>query len=423
MPRHGGTLVEVLMSIMIMAIGIVSVATMFPLSMIKSIQATQLTSSTVLRYNAESQIDTNPLMIFDPDGDWLDPPGGPPRADRTFFQDDRTIREHLNSMYVIDPVGFFTMRDEKGETTGEPDKFHVWLGNEPEDPSDATSTLAPITRIKRFPGFLNTDFDGDGDTDNQDGILRGRMITGLPDSWISFLESENVTVAGDGLSITFPNGFDLSPLTVGPGNPRTRVILFDPLGRHSQVRELTLASQVDAAARTISWDAALPTPLATVGVVKIEIQDFRYSWMLLVRRQVQGNASVDVICFQGRPFLGKDEQAYSRELMAAVIPDADPLRGGEVVFKAGSDRAYVQFPTGAATKPWIQKNSFVLDVQNGHFYRIQGYREVQSGANTEVMIQLDHPAAGTGRRAVFMRGVVDVYPIGLKSPALLEAVN
>ena len=43
--RRGVTLTEVLMSLMIMSIGISSVAVLFPLSMLRSLQATQRTAA------------------------------------------------------------------------------------------------------------------------------------------------------------------------------------------------------------------------------------------------------------------------------------------------------------------------------------------------------------------------------------------
>jgi hypothetical protein len=51
--RSGATLTEVLMSLLVMSIGIVSVITIFPISLLRSIQATQLTNARLIRHNAE----------------------------------------------------------------------------------------------------------------------------------------------------------------------------------------------------------------------------------------------------------------------------------------------------------------------------------------------------------------------------------
>ena len=61
--RGGTTLTEVLISMLIMGIGIVSLATLFPISVLRSIQATQVTNATMLRYNAEALVDLNPNIL------------------------------------------------------------------------------------------------------------------------------------------------------------------------------------------------------------------------------------------------------------------------------------------------------------------------------------------------------------------------
>ena len=76
--RRGATLVEVLMSLMVMGIGIVSVVTMFPIAALRSIQATQLTNAKMLRKNAEEafrmpyQSSATPPVRFDFLDDVLD---------------------------------------------------------------------------------------------------------------------------------------------------------------------------------------------------------------------------------------------------------------------------------------------------------------------------------------------------------------
>ncbi len=80
--RVGTTLTEVLMSLMIMSIGIVGVATLFPIATMRTLEANKQTVSTVARFNAEPAIDTfvdglgRPALVHDPDGTWP-PPAGP----------------------------------------------------------------------------------------------------------------------------------------------------------------------------------------------------------------------------------------------------------------------------------------------------------------------------------------------------------
>lgn len=61
--RRGVTLSEVLMSLLVMSIGVLGVATLFPLSVFRTIQATQLTNGAQLRYNFEGLTGPRPELI------------------------------------------------------------------------------------------------------------------------------------------------------------------------------------------------------------------------------------------------------------------------------------------------------------------------------------------------------------------------
>ena len=92
--RAGVTLMEVLMSVMIMSIGVVSLASLFPISILRGVQATQLTNATVLRYNAEALIDSLPThFVFDPDG--------------TLNANGHIAHQRANRKYVVDPLGAY----------------------------------------------------------------------------------------------------------------------------------------------------------------------------------------------------------------------------------------------------------------------------------------------------------------------------
>ena len=60
----GLTLVEVLMSMMVTGIGILSVIVLFPLSFIRAVQANNLTNGTILRFNAECLSDVNQNLLL-----------------------------------------------------------------------------------------------------------------------------------------------------------------------------------------------------------------------------------------------------------------------------------------------------------------------------------------------------------------------
>ena len=62
--KRGMTLVEVLMSMLVMGIGVLGVIALLPLAFVRAVQATNLTNGTILRYNAESMTDTNPRLLL-----------------------------------------------------------------------------------------------------------------------------------------------------------------------------------------------------------------------------------------------------------------------------------------------------------------------------------------------------------------------
>jgi len=64
-PRNGGsTLTEVLIATMVLSIGVISVGTLFPLSLARAIRANQVTQSTIHRYNCEAQIEALKLNNY-----------------------------------------------------------------------------------------------------------------------------------------------------------------------------------------------------------------------------------------------------------------------------------------------------------------------------------------------------------------------
>lgn len=375
-PR-GSTLTEVLMAILIMSIGVVSVATMFPLSLMRSVQANQLTAGTILRYNAQAQLETNPMLVFYPEG--LRSTTAQPDVDPNFIK-------HFNKKYMVDPAGFFAIQSQQASLKGT-------FGN------DGAATPAPVGEILRYPGFDVTNLDLNGDSTKgtvDDGLIAGRIVTGLPDSWKNVVEADVVSIPTDRKSVVLASTVDLSDVILGP-TVKYRAVVFDAEGKHSQSRELTGAT---SATRTLTWKDRLPSRIGTPSKVRIDVHESKYTWMLTVRRQPLGAADIDVVVFDKRPFVAKDEQVFTNG-------------SSKPVFTLNSRTATVQFNT--ANRPWLRKGGWVLDLQNAHWYRVQGIRERDLGAgdgSMEAELQFTQPASGDGKWAVFMRGVVDVYPIG-----------
>ena len=489
--RAGSTLTEVLVAMMIASIGLVSVATLFPMSVLRSVKATQITNATDARYNAESMIDLYPALIKSPDSQVFGSiytfiPGVP--ATNTPIVDPPWQRLQLlgSTAFVVDPLGYIANRNLNLPPLGNnatqfynrPEHFYgndASGGGSPPWPSNPPGI--PWSTLPRYPYNCRNQASADA-------------LCTLPDSWITQYETIGGTLAVDPKGLdTFGNplklptqitiaGFNLSTPVAGQTNPNpfrdinfppviypqslpypaVRVLMFSADGTQAQIRQVT-AFSYDAVnnATTLFWtedinsngnpdfnvagpfDAAVNStedvnnngmldhyPLsqsflnavssngtvanAVLGKVRIEVQDRRYTWMLTVRQNSPGVASVDVVVFFRRP-LGADDISTNEILYQAV-------------FTQGSTQVFVTYPTGvnasgAPLKPYMKRGGFVFEANNGYWYRINN---VSDDNNGNAVLTLESPAnASTGSppffppRAMFPRGVVDVYPLGAKS--------
>ncbi len=449
----GVTLTEVLMAILIAGIGLVAVVTLFPIAILRSVHATQLTNATILRYNAEAMIDVLPRIIHDPDGDTLlskttAPDPLDPRTDRSQPEPllgHRPYVEHFSERFIVDPIGWWIIGKDYLQTRP---RLRLWFGND----GDTTGTPPvpnPVPVLRRYnaglnPGRRATGAPADWNTLERDRTEEAFRLASLPDSWI--LQWEGVPDAVTRRSVTLPPTFDVSNF---PAN-QSRVVLFDTSdGRSGQVRQPVVVSS--GAPPVLSWSVPLPGDLNNVGRVRIETREYRYTWLLTVRKNGFGDAQIDVVILFRRPFALKDEYVY------------------DATFAAGKKRVGIMFththPDGrknALPEPFVKRGGFVFDVTNGRWYRVieyeqnvNGYdlvltlerRASESAGEDTVLLnnapdtedsngngQLDQgedlndngrldPPEDRNRNgridyggAIFMRGVVEVFPI---SPRML----
>jgi hypothetical protein len=438
----GSTLAETLVAMLVMSIGVVSLASLFPLAIVRSIQATQLTNATNLRYNAESIIDMNRVMLITnipPVAPITPPPATEPQAPQ---------------VYAVDPLGW-SIAAESGVAT------YYRIGG--------------AAGLARWNGGFNTEAAAAG------------YVT-LPDSWIiqaKSLPEATAAIPINITSVTFPATVDLISVAYAPP-AESRVVVFNPTTKLSEVRRIT-----GIVGQTVTWAATQPLPLSVledqdgnntlgatedyngngildpVGDVWIETRDRRYTWLLNVRRY--GNrANIEVVSFMGREFTSDDEQAYAANFYTSVgrdgvgIPtsatNADDWLGadnrpgiagfdddgdgtidnntggpngtGELGWPGTDDSRTIYNVTWAAgtTPPTIRKGGWVLDPLHARWYRISGiydsisHQPVQSlstfsGNSVDLTIDRDLIEVSTPAipgTAIFMRGVIEVYPIGIK---------
>jgi prepilin-type N-terminal cleavage/methylation domain-containing protein len=395
--RHGVTLTEVLMSLMIMGIGVVSLATLFPISTLRVLEATNLTNSTVARFNAEGIIDSFPQMIHNPDG-------------------VSTTRE-AGKNYIVDPLGWHELLAQ-----GVPTPL-LYEYNRPASGAFAI-TRPPIAQQTRYLG------DNVTSPTLFTSIDIARRVANLQDTTTDFGEgfpdpdggnAGAYTKNGDGLvtGLTMPTEVDLSVFTLSTTDPAYQdpkgyqAVIFDVTGRYSEIRPIDSVS-----AQTINWLSPLPSRYSSiVGLVRIERTEPFYSWMLTVRKRASGPANVDVVVFSKRDFNELSEQVYVGDLRrytlgangvpgyanGETIPttgvnngddDQDGLPDStfEIGYPGSDDeqnnRVTVSWdPSLYSTqpeKPLLRRGGFVFDAANALWYRVLTIEEAPT-ANSAVL--------------------------------------
>ncbi|MEX2287655.1 MAG: hypothetical protein WD648_11240 [Planctomycetaceae bacterium] len=262
----GATLLEVLMAMVVMAIGVLTVATLFPISVLRAVQATKLTNATIMRFNAESAIRIQPNLILDPDND----------GDLAEHSDP--LNANYRPHYLVDPLGYEI--HERDLNVGYEDDFGA-QGILPRYEYDRTTEPT------------------------------AEALVADPDSWNSQADGL-VTNSAAPPDIQLTNNLDLSGVNFAgpPGGLVSRAILVDQTGRSSVTRNITninTATDPD----TITLESAWPAGFTPV-TARVETHEPRnFSWMLSVRNEGVSGVFVDVIVFFRRPFGTDDETIFN----------------------------------------------------------------------------------------------------------------
>lgn len=427
--RRGVSLTEVLISLGLMSIGIAFIAGIFPLAALRTLRATNLTNSTILRFNAEAAIaaisdgaGTAKALIHNPDFDLLD-------TDFDGIPDNRTyLSEHNGLNYMVDPVGYWEQDAVGGVAT--------IFGNN-----------APAAVTYPIPGRFAASAD----------LAAAKALATLPDTFNDL--GETVATANTTTSVDVPLDVDLG--SVSPSDADYRVLLFNPTEDKSEARLIDSVTS-SASGYTINWTGDLP--FTEVGRVKIDVPTTRYTWMLSVRKRASGPANVDVVVFLNRSFDTASEQVFDAEFRminldpTAADGDGSPGATGvdddengtdddrsEIGFPGTDDipnnRVIIRWPVddNSENDPFLLRGSYILDTKNCIWYRMQAVEsETDDGTTFTARVVLDaaikanntedlhnfgttdagEDADGSGALdqggAITPRGVIAVYPLGLQ---------
>jgi hypothetical protein len=438
----GLTLVEVLMSLMVTGIGILGVVSLLPLAFVRAVQATNLTNGTILRYNAEGLLTPDPRFLLRWQPNWpyqagdiilvpalpgvqfsaatgtsgpyplpttsWNPTVGQTTTDGTVVW---TAQANPPVRYVIDPIGWNAL----GTT------LQGALGN------NGAATPAPDPNaILRYSGEVTTP-------------IAAALQASLPDSWVEQARGPvtnpqpNPPPANSGYGSIDLAGIDLravgfsTPTTLAAANPPytiSRVVLLDATGKFSETRIITgIYFNVATGISTVCWGGYVPPPAApppppvyvpplppaapcndpllggfTPATARVETREGRYSWLLTVIPNTSTFvANIEVTVFFNRAPTSLDEQVYQEQ-----TPNAD---GVTTPF---------HFAYTPGKKPFVKKGSFLFDCYYGRWYRVVNILN-DTGSAFDIIVDQPRQQAdmllGTTFGAVFMRGVVDVFPI------------
>ena len=452
------TLIEVLISMMIMAVGLALVLSLFPISVIRTAQATRMTNAAVLKFNVESRVQRMPHLVFDPDGDYAFGGGGIPE-----------LAEHVtapeNRNYIVDPIGYLAYAEDLSLVSLAGD-----FGNQRAVAGPAPT---PLGLLPRFDGGLEvlTGLSASTGTADERRFLRqiAARLTGLGDGWDVVVDTTAVSLIPDftGTAVAgvrLPDDVDLSDFptsevntpgyssgTIIGGDPEmSRITVFSADGAFSQSFVFTA---VRGSGRDCLWtedvnlngiqdgledlnlngvfdQRDLPAEFQN-QVGRVLIQQKRtndYNWMLTVRRNGDGWAvGVDVVVTHGRSADPDDERVFPTGPNEdangnGVLDGGEDTNGNGILdyaFSTGSLTITVPDTAGfdgadEAYEPPLRRGGYVLDVDNARWYRIQDYERNAAAATIIVTLEtlpVESSPAATGN-AVFFPSVVDVFPLG-----------
>jgi hypothetical protein len=386
--RRGISMMEILIGIMVLGIGVISLATLFPIGLLKMKRAVNDVRGTVLARSALSEVRIRNLLA---------PPFGPA------FDTTATTRSYFSAYPA------------------------PWTPTAPTIGRGMPVIIDPLWMIQSPPSVRNldayhdrfgfADFDADGapDFSTGEGLLRVRGGD-LAGAYPLELASEVFSSSDD---LTYgENDARLAPLqglssTAGQLLLPTNGTPFAPasLLRERRYTWMILARKVNAG------QVYHPGPNGVVGTPVADADDVLENTGpdLTVntaddpaRNMLTGAAepapvgpfSVTIIVFYTRDF-------GSRE---AVFANDDSA----VMFRQGSDLAYLLKRTDNVPFPDIPVNSYIIDttmdttngIRNGYVYRVVSKSADASGNMTLV---LDQKARANGYVLTVLKGAVGVF--------------
>lgn len=393
--RRGVSLIEVIVSMFILSLGVMLVATLLPISILRTAQASQLTNAVFLKNNAEAVLDFNPAILGNTSIPF--PLGSPAGTVVTA---------------VVDPLGM-----QLG-LPGNPGHFGP-----------------PALSVSRFSGGLTT-------------LPAAELLSQLPDSWTTQYEGPVAAISGTPPCLTWSgtgSSASISGITprspLYPSNVPYRMIISNTLTGQSAAVPLTLADSSSTPTKLYWWTPTGAGTFASAGFVpaftpnhvRIDSMQRRFTCMLTVRKEYapQGvgdtgwSADVECAVFFNRSFSQLDEQTVGVTSLtngfdgkpgtAGVDDDNNgtPDDNSEIGWPGTDDnRTVIVNWVTAGAAPYLKKGGFMLEPTQLKWYRIINIAPFsQTSTQTSILLDQDLRAPAVVSSGIFMKGVVDVYPL------------
>jgi hypothetical protein len=382
-PRSGVTLSEVLVSMLIMSVGVVSLATLFPISVIRTAQATQLTHAVFLRNNAEAAVESN-LGILN----------------NYYPVGSAVVNIAPNSVAVVDPLG------------------SQYVGG----------ALGGV--VTRTAGGTTT-------------VQAAQQLASLPDSWSLVFEDKVTSYTASQITVsTTPTGISLSTSTGVPIN--YRLVMLDATGKFAVLKYV---SSVSGSTFGWTSSALPGGFVPARVRVETQTTNYSCLWTVRKLAASTGGtndhswvADVDVAVFFKRQFKAAntttpvpgDETPFTLTFtvggtgfdgapgVKGVDDDGDGntdyIAGNpdtkELGF-AGSDDNRTVVVTGV---PYLKKGSYMLEAAKLKWYRIVDFNTATGAILLDQEVRYSATAAATVTLSgIFMKGIVEVFPLGTRT--------
>jgi hypothetical protein len=333
-------LTEILISIFIMGVGLVSLATLFPLGVLRLREATRDSRSATLTESSAAQVASQKLFtkqtFFPIYAPLLDPLFAPLLPDPLML-DPAGLNRYLNSVGASFPVAYDPM---------------FWWQVE-------NSTNFGTNRLANF---------AEARFGNGVGVIRDDYAGGAPSAWgLPRITNFSFLRPGE------PNGFDDDGDGTADDPDEVRVNVdplfasIDDLVYQSEGSEQTPPNFVDGVGSRLVPTMTPGGPLA----------DLMFTWMFTGRQSDVGNASVfdgDVVIFHNRPFgldptpgvAGTQPRAAGERMLEAIWGFGPPALGlpvgdGQSFYSQNDTTVLLRWPASEAD-PEVRVGSWIADV-------------------------------------------------------------